>query len=87
MVETKNIEQQLRAYILENLLFTNDQAVLRNETSLLESGVVDSTGILEVIMFLENHFGIKVADEEMVPENLDSINSIVGYVARKQAAA
>lgn len=86
MMEAKHIEQQLRGYILENLLFTNDQSVLKNETSLLESGVVDSTGILEVIMFLENHFGIKVEDEEMIPENLDSINSIVSYVLRKRAA-
>ncbi|MEW5754797.1 MAG: acyl carrier protein [Pseudomonadota bacterium] len=86
MMEAKHIEQQLRGYILENLLFTKDQSVLKNETSLLESGVVDSTGILEVIMFLENHFGIKVEDEEMIPENLDSINSIVSYVQRKRAA-
>ncbi len=85
MAQIKNIEQQLRGYILENLLFTEDQSALNNEASLLESGVVDSTGILEVVFFLENHFGIKVEDEEMIPENLDSINNIISYVVRKQA--
>ena len=48
-------------------------------------GIIDSTGILEVIFFLEENFGIKVEDEEMVPENLDSIDNLVAFVARKAA--
>ena len=51
--------------------------------SLLRQGIVDSTGILEVIIFLESQFGIQVLDEEMLPENLDSISRIAAYVARK----
>jgi acyl carrier protein len=80
-----SVENKIRNYILENYLFTDNQAALKNGDSFLEKGVLDSTGILEVIYFLEDGFGIKVADEEMVPENLDSVDKIVAYVGRKTA--
>ena len=80
------IEQKLRHYILEDLLFTDDESALNNDDSFLEKGIIDSTGIMEVILFLEEEFGIQVADKEMIPENLDSINNIVSFVLRKQAA-
>ena len=83
--ETMSVEQKTRNYILENFLFTDDQSVLANGDSFLEKGIIDSTGILEVINFLEEEFGIKIKDEEMVPENLDSINQIAAFVGRKQA--
>lgn len=79
------IEKQLREYILENYLFTDDQSALINNDSFLGKGILDSTGILEVISFIEEQFNIKVQDEEMVPENLDSINNIIAFVKRKQA--
>ncbi len=82
-----SVEQKIRSYILENFLFTNDESELNSEDSFLEKGVLDSTGILEVIYFLEDNFGIKVDDEEMVPENLDSVNNIVKFVAAKSQAA
>ena len=78
-----NIEQQLREYILDNFLFTDDQSILNNGDSFLVKGILDSTGILEVIYFLEDEFGIKVEDEEMIPENLDSINNLVAFVNKK----
>ena len=78
-----NIEQQLREYILENFLFTDDQSILNNGDSFLVKGILDSTGILEVIYFLEDEFSIKVEDEEMIPENLDSINNLVAFVNKK----
>lgn len=81
-----SIEQQVRDYILENYLFTDDQAALNNADSFLETGILDSTGILEVIYFIEEDFGIKVEDDEMIPENLDSVDHIVAFVSRKQAA-
>jgi acyl carrier protein len=81
------MEQKVRSYILSNYLFTDDQSALNSEDSLLERGIIDSTGILEVIFFLEEEFGVKVEDEEMVPENLDSVSNIVSFVQRKQAAA
>lgn len=80
-------EQQIRNYILENYLFTDDQSALSSEDSFMEKGIIDSTGIMEVIFFLEDEFGITVDDEEMVPENLDSVNNIVAFVNRKRGAA
>lgn len=79
-----SIENTIRSYVLENYLFTNDQSALNSSDSFLEKGVLDSTGILEVINFLEDEFGIKVEDEEMVPENLDSVNNIVAFIERKR---
>ena len=81
------IEQQLRDYILENFLFTDDQSALNSEDSFLEKGIIDSTGILEVIYFIEDEFSIKINDEEMLPENLDSVKNIVNFVTQKQNAA
>jgi acyl carrier protein len=76
-------EQNIRNYILENYLFTDDQSALDNGDSFLNKGILDSTGILEVIYFLEDEFSIKIEDEEMIPENLDSINNIVAFLKRK----
>ncbi|MCI0505903.1 MAG: acyl carrier protein [Gammaproteobacteria bacterium] len=78
-------EQKIRSYILENYLFTDDESALGSDDSFLEKGIIDSTGILEVIHFLEDEFKVRVEDDEMVPENLDSVNNIVQFVAKKQA--
>jgi len=78
-----SVEDKVRSYILENYLFTEDQSELSNEDSFLDKGIIDSTGILEVIFFLEEEFGISVDDEEMIPENLDSVNNIVKYINSK----
>ncbi|MET0028130.1 MAG: acyl carrier protein [Candidatus Thiodiazotropha sp.] len=80
-----SVEEQIRNYILENYLFTDDQSALDSNDSFLDKGILDSTGILEVIYFLEDEFGIKVEDTEMVPENLDSVNNIVAFVGKKKA--
>ena len=76
----------IRNFILENYLFTDDQSELNNDDSFLVAGIIDSTGILEVINFLEEKFGIKVEDEEMVPENLDSVDNIISYIDSKMAS-
>lgn len=81
-----SVEQKLRGYILENFLFTEDHKALDNADSFMKKGIIDSTGILEVINFLQDEFGISVEDEEMVPANLDSVNSIVAFVDRKREA-
>lgn len=78
-----SVEEKIRNYILENYLFSNDQSMLKNTDSFLQTGILDSTGILEVIHFLEDDFGVVVDDEEMVPENLDSVNNLVAYITRK----
>jgi acyl carrier protein len=79
MSETRD---KIRAFIMENFLFGNDQG-LKDDISLLDEGVIDSTGILELVSFLEEEFGISVEDEEILPENLDSIKNVVAYLERK----
>ena len=78
------IAQTVREFIVSNF-YVPKPAELADEQSLLDSGIVDSTGVFDVIGFLESTYGFKVQDDEMVPENLDSIAHIAAYVARKQA--
>jgi acyl carrier protein len=80
---TADVAADVRAYIIERFLFGQGGDSLSNDQSFLESGIVDSTGVLEVVMFLEQRFGVKVADEELVPENLDSISRLAAFVERK----
>ena len=81
----EEIRQKIRKYIMDSFLFTARENALDNDNSFLESGIIDSTGILEIISYIEEEFGIKVEDEEIVPANLDSINLISGYITRKRA--
>jgi len=80
----KNI---IRKYILENLLFTDDETVLQDNESFLDGGIIDSTGVMEIILFIEDTFGIKVNDDEMLPVNLDSVDNLVTFIKRKQLIA
>lgn len=80
-------ENKLRSYILENYLFTDDESQLSSDDSFLQKGIIDSTGILEVIFFIQDEFGVEVADSEMIPENLDSVNNIVAFIEKKKQAA
>ena len=82
-----SLHDSIRRFILENYLFTDDPTQLGLDDSLLGRGIVDSTGMLEIILFIEEQLGVKVADSEMVPENLDSVNRIAAYVATKKKAA
>ena len=73
---------QIRDYIVKNF-YVADPAALADEASLLDQGIIDSTGVLEVVSFLEKTFAVKVQDEEMLPENLDSIARISAFVGSK----
>lgn len=77
----------IRQYILESLLFTEDESALQDSDSFLDGGIIDSTGVMEIILFIEETFGIKVKDDEMLPVNLDSVDNLVAFVMRKQAVA
>lgn len=77
--------EQVRQYILENFLFSTDTSLLGMDDSFLARGLIDSTGMLEVLLFLEEQFGIKVEDHEMIPDNLDSVNRIAAFIERKKA--
>ncbi len=79
-----HIEDQIRNYIIENLLFGEEEGLTASQ-SLLETGVVDSTGVVELVAFLEKNFALEVADEDLAPENLDTIAAIAAFVRRKQA--
>jgi acyl carrier protein len=76
------IKDAIRMFIVENFLFGKN-GELEDNTSFLEEGVIDSTGILELVSFLEEEFPIVVEDEELVPENLDSINNVTAYLQSK----
>ena len=78
------IKQQVRTFITSNF-YVQDSAALADDASLLEQGIIDSTGVLEVITFIEDTFGITIDDREMLPENLDSIERISGFVSRKKS--
>lgn len=78
--------QQVRQFVLKNFLFTDDAAALADGDSLIGNGIVDSTGILELIGFLEETHGIRITPEEMVPANFDSIDAISAFLTRRLAA-
>ena len=82
-----NIETQVRRFIADNFLFREDRASVGDTESLLDAGLIDSTGILELVAFLENQFGIPIDDADIVPDNLDSIGTIVAFVEGKLTSA
>jgi acyl carrier protein len=80
-----SIEDQIKTYIVDNFLFSDNGHELLDEASFLEEGIVDSTGVLELVMFVEEAFNVTVEDEEIVPENFDSVGQLAAYVRRKSA--
>ena len=74
----------IRSYILENFLFTDDPSAIEDDASFLEQGIIDSVGALEIALFIEQHFGFSVKEDEMLPENLDSVDNLVAFIRRKQ---
>ena len=76
-------EYEVRALIIENFLFGEDDGKLSDDDSFLEKGIIDSTGILELVALLEGKYGIKITNNELEPENLDSINKLVRFLGRK----
>ncbi|HHS84028.1 MAG TPA: acyl carrier protein [Gammaproteobacteria bacterium] len=75
----------VKEYISENFLMGQNDINLGDETSFLELGLLDSTGVIELVSFLEEEFGIQVEDDEITPENLDTLNRISSYIERKSA--
>jgi len=82
-----DLRTQIRQYIVESFLFGDDTPLESDATSLLDNGIIDSTGVMELVAFLEGDLGLTIADEELVPENLDSVDNLVAFVERKRAAA
>jgi len=84
--EGVGLRAQVRSFILENFLYVTGKQVA-DTTSLMDEQIVDSTGLLELIMFLEETYGIKIEDEELTPQNLDTIENIERFVTAKLAAS
>ena len=80
------IETEIRQFLAANFFLGEDPAALAGSASLIEAGVIDSTGVLELVGFLEDAFDIRIQDDELVPENLDTIDNILRFVASKQQA-
>jgi len=80
----QSLEQEVRRFVVENFLFGEDDGSLQLEDSFLDSGVIDSTGVLELVTFLEQQYEIKIDDTELVPDNLDSISRVSSFIRRKQ---
>ena len=77
---------RVREFIKENFMFREDRAEIGDDESLLEAGLIDSTGVLELVAFIEGEFGIEMSDSEIVPENLDSVETIARYIDCKRPA-
>jgi len=77
-------QEDLRRFIIENFLYGDQRVVLKDEDSFSDRGIIDSTGVLELVAFVESQFGIAVQDEEMIPDNFDSLSKLARYVERKQ---
>ncbi|MHC4879953.1 MAG: acyl carrier protein [Planctomycetota bacterium] len=77
------IETDVREFVTDNFLFGRTNVSLDGDDSLLEEGLIDSTGVLELVTFIEDRFEVTVEDEELVPDNLDSINRLITFIEAK----
>lgn len=80
------VEAELRGFLADIFFLGQDPATIPASQSLIEAGVIDSTGVMELVGFLEDHYGIRIEDDELTPDNLDSIENMVCFVARKHGA-
>ena len=87
MKNEHQLRSEIRQFVLDDLLMGDTSSMLDDGESFLQTGTLDSIGVLDVIMFLEHNFQLKIQDCELVPENLDSVNRLVQFVMRKKHAA
>jgi acyl carrier protein len=78
-----DIKDQIRQYIARNLLFSDSGFKYGDDASFLEEGIVDSLGIMDLVCFIEETFGLAVADEDLTPDNFDSVNKLANYVQHR----
>jgi acyl carrier protein len=77
------VETQIKDFIAKNLLFSNNGYKYSDDTSFLEEGIVDSQGVMELVMFVEDNFKITVDDMDVTPDNFDSVTKLADYIRRK----
>jgi acyl carrier protein len=82
-----SVEVDIRNFIIENFLYGDTESKLPSDSSLLDLGIIDSTGVLELVHFIEKQYGIEIEDNELIPANLDSINRLVEFIRRKTAVS
>jgi acyl carrier protein len=78
------LKREIKKYIIENFLYGQDDDTLNDEVSFLEKGIIDSTGVLELVSFVQDTYGIQVLDDEIVPDNFDSIGKLEIFIMRKK---
>ncbi len=83
-VEVADPRSRIRTFLAENLLFSTDGFPYGDEESLLETGVVDSTGILELVLFVEETFGLQVPDDDVIPDHFDSVARLAAYIESRE---
>jgi len=83
-VKQEDIYKEIKDFIVETFLFGSDEESFGDTDSFMEKGIIDSTGILELTSFVEEKYGVTIKDEEMIPDNLDSLSNIVNFIARKK---
>jgi acyl carrier protein len=82
----ETLKSEIRSFVVKNFLFGKEEG-LADDSSFLEEGIVDSTGVLELVSHLQETYGIKIDDSELIPDNLDSITTIAEFVTRKRGTA
>jgi len=75
----------IRAFIVENFLFGDAEPLTNDSISLLDTGIIDSVGVLELVAYLEGDFGLTIDDADLIPDNLDSVDNLTNFITRKQA--
>lgn len=79
--------EDIRRFVSDNFLFGQSSAGISDDDSFLEKGIMDSTGVLQLVGFIQEHFTLMLDDDELLPENLDSIRRVASFVRRKLSAA
>ena len=79
----QQIERELQQFVIDNFLFGLDGVELKNDDSFLERAIIDSTGVLELVAFLEEQYKVKIEDEDIIPANLDSVNNLARFLESK----
>jgi len=77
-----NYASVVKEFIISNFLFGEDEVLLAEDNSFMETGIIDSTGILEVVAWVEETFGLKIKDADLIPENFDTVQCIANYISR-----
>ena len=80
-------KEKIKEFIVNNFLMGEDSSSIQDDTSFLEQGIIDSTGILELVEFVQDTFSIKIEDEELIPDNLDSLNNLEKFINSKKQSS